>query len=228
MTNTKQSFYKQTWFIILMLIFIAPLGIFLMFKYTNWKIKIKIPAILLSLYLFLVLISDHSSQSNVNDALSSNQIYTSSNSTISNNTSEDSKIKNTKNNVTKINTTQHRENIYGISDKILPEKLSTTKVLDDVTNNWKLCTTSNNNLINFEKYALDYYNNIFNNDSEIHAIVNFANKTTSKLVSNGYNLYLTIYDYVKNEEHSAKTLFSGDILADYIIYLDNGDIEKIK
>ena len=83
-------------------------------------------------------------------------------------------------------------------------------------------------LVNFEKYALDYYNNIFNNDSEIHAIVNFANKTTSKLVSNGYNLYLTIYDYVKNEEHSAKTLFSGNILADYIIYLDNGDIEKIK
>lgn len=227
MSTIKKSFYKQTWFIIITLIFIAPIGIFLMFKYTNWKIKIKIPAVILS-YLFLVLISDHSSQSNVNDALSSNQIYTSSNSTISNNTSEDSKIKNTKNNVTKINTTQHRENIYGISDKILPEKLSTTKVLDDVTNNWKLCTTSNNDLVNFEKYALDYYNNIFNNDSEIHAIVNFANKTTSKLVSNGYNLYLTIYDYVKNEEHSAKTLFSGNILADYIIYLDNGDIEKIK
>ena len=38
---------------------------------------------------------------------------------------------------------------------------------------------------------------------------------------------VTIHEYVDKEEHDANKLFSGMVLGDYWIYLDNGDIEKI-
>ena len=40
-------------------------------------------------------------------------------------------------------------------------------------------------------------------------------------------LSVTIHEYVNKEELDAKKLFSGMVLGEYWIYLDNGDIEKI-
>ena len=34
--------YKRTWFIVVMLIYVFPVGLFLMWKYTNWKQWVKI------------------------------------------------------------------------------------------------------------------------------------------------------------------------------------------
>lgn len=39
---------------------------------------------------------------------------------------------------------------------------------------------------------------------------------------------MTVYEYVDGEEHDAMLLFSGNVLAKYIMYLDNGDIEEIQ
>ena len=36
------KFYEKTWFIILMLIFISPVGIFLMWYFKEWNIEAKI------------------------------------------------------------------------------------------------------------------------------------------------------------------------------------------
>ena len=41
------------------------------------------------------------------------------------------------------------------------------------------------------------------------------------------NLYVSEYEYVDGEEHDAKIMFSGTHLLDYIVYIDNGDIEKV-
>ena len=41
-------------------------------------------------------------------------------------------------------------------------------------------------------------------------------------------IFLSLYDYVDGEEHDANLMFSGTPLIDYIIYTDNGDIEKIE
>ena len=121
-----------------------------------------------------------------------------------------------------------RENIIGTSNKDF-KNISTskpTKVRNDVTCNWKLSTIATTD--NILEYAKNYYDNNFTSDDEIHAIVNFTLNTTacvSSLFDNIINV--TIHEYVDKEEHDANKLFSGMVLGDYWIYLDNGDIEKI-
>ncbi len=98
-------------------------------------------------------------------------------------------------------------------------------VRDDVTKNWRLSKVSTEKDI--AEYALNYYNTFFSSDNEIHAIVNFSNKTTNritKILSN--KIQVTTFQYIKNEEHSAKELFGGKILIDRIINTETGEIEE--
>lgn len=119
------------------------------------------------------------------------------------------------------------EEIVGVSDKDISDlnkKIVVMSVPNDVTENWKYITLSEST--DFLEYALSYYNLYFENDKEIHAVVNFTNKTTTKISVFGDKLEITVHDYVDGEEHDAKIMFSGTPLANYIIYTDNGDIEK--
>ena len=124
--------------------------------------------------------------------------------------------------------TINRENIIGTSNKDF-KKISTskpTKVRNDTTGDWKLSkiTTTDDIL----EYAKSYYDNNFTSDDEIHAIVNFTLNTTTCVSTLFDNIIsVTIHEYVDKEEHDANKLFSGMVLGDYWIYLDNGDIEKI-
>ena len=121
-----------------------------------------------------------------------------------------------------------RENIVGTSCKDFRE-ISTSKpgkVTNDVTGNWRLSKINTSDDI--IEYVKSYYENNFNNDSEIHAIINFTlNTTTNVSVLFDNILSVTIHEYVNKEELDAKKLFSGMVLGEYWIYLDNGDIEKI-
>lgn len=47
------KFYQKSWFIVLMLIVFAPLGIYLMFRYTNWRLPVKIILTLAALFFFI-------------------------------------------------------------------------------------------------------------------------------------------------------------------------------
>ncbi|MDE6914235.1 MAG: hypothetical protein K2P35_11175, partial [Lachnospiraceae bacterium] len=48
---------------------------------------------------------------------------------------------------------------------------------NDTTGNWRLARIAED--INIEEYAVDYYNNYFQADSEIHIIINFNLNTTT-------------------------------------------------
>jgi hypothetical protein len=124
-------------------------------------------------------------------------------------------------------TVEHRDGMYGVSDKDFDEigEPNVGEVRDDVTGNWRICTISDN--IDIEYYALSYYEKYFTSDSEVHGIVNFTRKTTTCITCIGSMLDVTIHEYVGGEEHSAKELFGGDVDAEFYIYLDNGDIEKL-
>ncbi|SQI89920.1 surface lipoprotein-related protein [Staphylococcus lugdunensis] len=39
--NTKK-WYKSNWFTLLCLVFVFPIGLFLMWKFTNWKTWVKV------------------------------------------------------------------------------------------------------------------------------------------------------------------------------------------
>lgn len=125
--------------------------------------------------------------------------------------------------------TEHRKGMYGVSDKNIKDTdiyFGVTKVRNDVTEKWKISTISEN--IEFLDYALSYYKEYFSDDSEVHAIVNFANKTTTKVTVVAGQIDVSIFEYVDKEEHDAKALFGGSLLKEYSIYTDNGDIEEIK
>lgn len=130
----------------------------------------------------------------------------------------------------KQNTEQiERKNIIGTSNKDFRNisDSSPREVLNDKTGKWKLSRISSTE--NILEYAKSYYKSNFNNDKEIHSIVNFTlNKTVkiSKLFDNVISV--TIHEYIDKEELDANKLFSGNVLGEYWIYLDNGDIEEIK
>lgn len=140
--------------------------------------------------------------------------------------------------LTAVPTTEHVETVphrageafVGISDKEFSEDamsiLYSESVRNDATGNWRLARISAG--IQMEEYALSYYQNYFTSDSEVHAIVDFGANTTTMITSMGSALSVRIYQYIEDEEHDAKVLGSGEKLAEYMVYTDNGDIEKIQ
>lgn len=125
-------------------------------------------------------------------------------------------------------TVEHRtgENIVGISDKNLSGiRFAVNKVQNDVTGNWKISTINED--IDIEYYAAAYAKLYIHNKSQVHAIVNFTRNTTTSIKKDGNIIYVDIYDYVNGEEFDADLLFTGTLLQQYFVYVDNGDIEKI-
>ena len=102
-----------------------------------------------------------------------------------------------------------------------------SNVRNDSTGNWRISTIAEN--IKMEESALDYYKKYIKDDKEIHAIINFNFKTTTKIsVITDRLLDVSVYEYVDKEEHDAKKLFGGVLLREYHINTENGNIEKIK
>lgn len=125
---------------------------------------------------------------------------------------------------------EHRtgDNIVGVSEKDIEDldPVFYKSVINDVTGNWRYATIADD--IDIEYYIMSYYKNYFSTDNEVHAIINFTRNTTTRLNYSGGVITVTIMDYVDGEEHDAKKLFSGQVLATYYVYADNGDIEELK
>lgn len=97
---------------------------------------------------------------------------------------------------------------------------------NDTTGNWRLARIAEN--INIEEYALDYYNNYFKADNEVHIIVNFTLNTTTRITVMGNLLDVSILEYVDKEEHDAKIACSGMLLSEYHVNIETGEIEQIQ
>lgn len=121
-----------------------------------------------------------------------------------------------------------RDTATGKSDKSVDGLITikATSVRNDKTGNWRYSAFSESGL-DISEYALSYYNEYFESDNEIHAVVNFADKTTTRISYTSEMLFVTVLEYVDGEEHDAALLFSGDVIGDYIVYTDNGDIEAL-
>jgi len=97
-------------------------------------------------------------------------------------------------------------------------------VRNDVTGNWRISVIASPTVIS--DYAHDYYKEYVKDDEEIHFITNLTLKTTTKIAKTAMGLNVTVYEYVDGEEHDAKKLASGMILADE--YYDSETGEKIE
>lgn len=71
----QDKFYKKNWFIWLMIIFIFPLGLFLLFKYSNYsnKTKIIITIIILGLVIFSKVLPTEESKNQIPEQTVTNQ-----------------------------------------------------------------------------------------------------------------------------------------------------------
>ena len=113
--------------------------------------------------------------------------------------------------------------------KALEEKESLVwfgDVRNDVTGNWRYSMYSESDTQ--ETFAADYYKAFFENDEEIHAVINTTLKTTARFTVSSLDkkiMFVTILEYVDGEEHDAKLLFSGMPLKSYTVHLDTGEIE---
>lgn len=123
-----------------------------------------------------------------------------------------------------------RETAIGKSDKdvdeLTPSPTTPQTVHNDKTGNLRYAGFGNKD-VDFSKYALSYYEKRFASDKEIHAIMNFTDQTTTRITCGNGMLFVTVFKYVKGEDYDVDLMFTGDIINDYIVYTDNGDIEEI-
>lgn len=101
-------------------------------------------------------------------------------------------------------------------------------VRNDVTGNWKYAVFADAGK-NVAEYAVSYYDKYMSgSDTEIHAVINFSDMTTTKIVQAiaPDELALTVYNYVDGEEHDAKLMFSGNVIAYYTVNKETGEITE--
>lgn len=83
------------------------------------------------------------------------------------------------------------------------------------------------NYFDITEYALSCYQNYFDSDDTVLAVINLTTKTSTSISNVSGILYVSEYEYTDGEEHDAKAMFGGMHLMDHIVYIDNGDVEKI-
>ncbi len=77
-----------------------------------------------------------------------------------------------------------------------------------------------------DTFALDYYKAFFEDDHEVHAIINeFLGITTRVACDNGM-LFVTVFQYHQDDERKTIDIFYGKPTSEYVININTGDIEK--
>lgn len=99
-------------------------------------------------------------------------------------------------------------------------------VKNDTTKNWRLSKVYTD--FDAVDYALYYYNRYFQADSEIHAIINYSNNTTIRIKKTLDMLDVTVLSHIDGEENDAKILFGGDVIQDYMINIESGELVNIE
>lgn len=95
-------------------------------------------------------------------------------------------------------------------------------VRNDVTGNWRRSATSDSFVPS--DYALEYYNEMFSSDDEIHSIWNATLGTNTRISVVLGMLYVDTLEYVDGEEHDADIMFSGTLLDSKIINIETGEL----
>lgn len=96
-----------------------------------------------------------------------------------------------------------------------------SSVRNDVTGKWRYSTTSSSNVP--ADYAVEYYNEMFSSDDEVHGIWNATLGTMTRLNVFGNLLYVDTLEYVDGEEHDANLMFSGALLDNKIYDITTGE-----
>lgn len=121
-----------------------------------------------------------------------------------------------------------REGSIGKSDKDFTEltTLKPSEVRNDATGKWRKITLSKG--VDIAAYILSYNKLYMDEDTTVHSIINFGNKTTAMINNLGSYISVRVHEYQDKEEHDAKELGGGMFLKEYHVYKDNGDIVEVE
>ena len=79
------------------------------------------------------------------------------------------------------------------------------------------------------EYAADYFDFFYRDPTEIHYIVNLGLKTTTRIDKFlDDQLYITVYEYVDGEENKGNLTASGDILQEYLLNKETGEVDPVE
>ena len=223
MENEKVKFYKKKWFMWVCLIVLPPVGIILLWAFHKEMKKVTriILTIVFALWFVILIVPGNSNDNPSNSEAttqSTTQVETTTESTTATTTTITTTIETTTKATTTEPTTKSKLETDGFSFHV-------SNVRNDVTGNWRVAVIAEN--IQMQDYALDYYNEYFKDDKEIHAIINFNYNTTTKINIYGDTIYVTVYEYVKGEEHDAKIMYSGMVLKEYSVDKNTGEIKEL-
>ena len=205
MTETK--FYKRTWFIVLMLLFVPPVGIFLMWKFTRWNqvLKVILSVVFGILFIFALMIGSSEDKSKIEEAEATQQ-----EEALTEQESEPADMK------------AELKEKYGISSRGVA-------VPNDVTGSWTELFISSAEANDPTLWAYDYVKEYWEEGVSVMFVINYANHTTTAInvTEDGADgmLIITQHDSVKDEHKDAKKLGEGPVLAEWIMYHDdNGEL----
>ena len=94
-------------------------------------------------------------------------------------------------------------------------------VRNDVTGRWRYSATSSSTVP--ADFALEYYNEMFSSDDELHGVWNTTLGTMTSISTYGNMLFVDTHEYVDGEEHDANLMFSGMLLDSKIIDIATGE-----
>lgn len=110
----------------------------------------------------------------------------------------------------------------------LPEEIDNlvvTPVRGDDSGNWKKVVSGTN--LDMPKNAADYYNH-YAEDGEVHFLINFTTNTTTTIRDSGSGyLYVDVAEYQDKEEHDAKKIARGELLKQYKVDKETGEVEEL-
>ena len=73
---------------------------------------------------------------------------------------------------------------------------------------------------------LDYYKAFFEDDHEVHAIINESLGITTRVACDNGMLFVTVFQYHQDDERKTIDIFYGKPTSEYVININTGDIEK--
>lgn len=77
---------------------------------------------------------------------------------------------------------------------------------------------------NPDQYAVDYYREYFQSDDEVHVVYNFSLNTVNCIRLDAGTLFVSVTEYVENEEHDASEACGGQFLGQYHFNPETGEM----
>ena len=99
-------------------------------------------------------------------------------------------------------------------------------VRNDKTGNWRMLVVYTNKVMD-GPLTIDYCDAYWEDESEVHFIVNLYLKTTTVIHKYGDVAYVTIHEYQDGEEHDAIKLAGGMVYSEFSVNLTTRDVEEI-